>query len=78
MRVKIRFDQGPLGAGTYFDAATQLIEAREPAEVPAAFEALAKAQADGKWLAGYATYELGYALEERLTRYCRQWAVKPV
>jgi para-aminobenzoate synthetase component 1 len=66
MRVKIRFDQGPLGAGTYFDAASQLIEAREPSEVPAAFEALAKAQADGKWLAGYATYELGYALEERL------------
>ncbi len=36
-------------------------------EVPAALAAMDAARADGAWLAGYASYELGYALEPKLT-----------
>ncbi|MFY0596516.1 MAG: aminodeoxychorismate synthase component I [Cognatishimia sp.] len=64
--MQIRFDQGPLGAGTWFDAPEDLIVAKSPEDVPAAFAKLDAARAAGKWLAGYATYELGYALEEKL------------
>jgi para-aminobenzoate synthetase component 1 len=44
-----------------------VIEATEPAEVPTALARLQDAQQQGHWLAGYASYELGYALEPRLT-----------
>lgn len=64
--MQIRFDQGPLGAGTWFGEPSQLIEAWEPDEVSKTFLKLQQARESGKWLAGYATYELGYALEERL------------
>lgn len=64
--MKIRFDQGPLGAGTCFDAASEMIVAEEAEDVPTALDALQCARDAGKWIAGYASYELGYALEERL------------
>jgi len=64
--LQIRFDQGPMGAGTWFDNAHELIVARTPDEVDTAFERMDQARGAGKWLAGYASYELGYALEERL------------
>jgi para-aminobenzoate synthetase component 1 len=43
-----------------------VIQASEPAQVPAALTRLQDAQQQGYWLAGYASYELGYALEPRL------------
>ncbi len=43
-----------------------MILAQEPAEVAGAFAAMDAARAEGLWLAGYASYELGYALEPRL------------
>ena len=64
--MQIRFDQGPLGAGTFFDAPDDLIVAHEVDQVAEAFARMDAARASGKWLAGYATYELGYALEPRL------------
>ena len=64
--MQIRFDQGPLGAGTWFGDPSRVIEAWEPGDVPAAFDAIEAAQGEGLWVAGYGTYELGYALEERL------------
>ncbi|SHG54574.1 aminodeoxychorismate synthase component I [Cognatishimia maritima] len=64
--MQIRFDQGPLGAGTWFDAPETMIVAQTPDQVDVAFAAMDAARADGKWLAGYATYELGYVLEPRL------------
>ena len=64
--MQIRFDQGPLGAGTWFGAPIRVIEAWVPEDVKAAFHDIEAAQADGKWVAGYGTYELGYALEDRL------------
>ena len=68
--MRIRFDQGPKretrGAATLFDRPERVIEAWQPEGVPVAMAALEAARSEGFWLAGYASYELGYALEERL------------
>lgn len=64
--MKIRFDHGPTEAACCFSRPIKQIVAEEPADVPRAFELLNEARANGYWLAGYATYELGYALEPRL------------
>ena len=61
--MKLYFDKGPNGTAAQFDAPDQIIEAWTPDDVPAALSALAAA--DG-WLAGYCSYELGYALEPKL------------
>ncbi|WP_281994968.1 aminodeoxychorismate synthase component I [Ruegeria faecimaris] len=66
MHVRIRFDQGPAGSGTYFERPDRVIRADKAEDVPQALAALDEARADGAWLAGYASYELGYALEPRL------------
>lgn len=65
-RVQIRFDHGPDGTACQFARPERLIVAEHAGDVPDALTALAEAQSDGLWLAGYASYELGYALEERL------------
>ncbi|MFX0540698.1 aminodeoxychorismate synthase component I [Roseovarius sp. S4756] len=66
--MEIRFDHGPSGMdAAIFLAPDRIIEARDPADVPEALAALDAARAGGAWLAGYASYELGYALEPRLT-----------
>ena len=64
--MRIRFDQGPAGPGTRFDRPTQLIRADKAEDVPQALAALDDARAQGAWLAGFASYELGYVLEPRL------------
>lgn len=64
--MRIRFDQGPAGSGTYFEWPDRVIRADKAEDVPQALAALDEARADGAWLAGYASYELGYALESRL------------
>ena len=64
--MRIRFDRGPGGAATWFAAPRRLIRADDPAGVPAALDAMDAARANGQWLAGYASYELGYVLEPRL------------
>ena len=65
-RPYVAFDQGPLGTGTDFREPRQLITAGQPDDLPAAFAALEAARAAGLWVAGYASYELGYALQPRL------------
>ncbi|ANP38239.1 aminodeoxychorismate synthase [Phaeobacter gallaeciensis] len=67
--MRIRFDQGPTGAGTCFDQPLRVIRADEADQVPAALAALDAARRAGHWLAGYATYELGYALEPKLANW---------
>lgn len=62
----ILFDRGPSGGPQIFDRPRALIRAETAGEVAAALEALEAARADGLWTAGYASYELGYALEPRL------------
>ena len=64
--VQIRFDHGPDGQACRFARPWRVIAAQSPAEVPAALEALDAARAQGLWLAGFASYELGYAIEPRL------------
>ena len=64
--MRIRFDQGPRGPGTCFKTPHRVIRADHPHQVPAALEDLDAARAAGGWLAGYASYELGYALEPKL------------
>jgi len=64
--LQIRFDHGPDGAACAFEQAKRLIVAQVPEEVPEALDALDAARAEGHWLAGYASYELGFALEPTL------------
>ncbi len=64
--MQIRFDHGFEGTAWVFAHPRALIEAHTPEEVPEALQALDTARADGHWLAGYASYELGYTLEPRL------------
>ncbi len=62
----IIFDHGPEGGAAGFTDPIRLILATTAEAVPAALAALDAARAAGFWLAGYASYELGYALETRL------------
>jgi len=64
--LQIRLDHGPDGAACLFEGATRQIVAHHADEVPGALAAMDAARADGHWLAGFASYELGYALEPRL------------
>lgn len=66
MSGQVRFDRGPLRDGTLFFDPVAMIRAEDPGDVAAALDAMEDAQARGKWLAGYLSYELGYALSERL------------
>ena len=62
----ILFDQGPARQPVLFTSRQALVTAWEPEEIAPAFAAMAAARAAGCWLAGYASYELGYALEPKL------------
>ncbi len=63
---RVIFGGGPIAGGTEFVAPRYLIRADEPGEVGAAFAQIEAARRDGLWLAGYASYELGYCLDQRL------------
>lgn len=62
----ILLENGPHGRPALFDRPLDMIRADTPAEIGPALAAIDAAQAAGHWLAGYASYELGYALEDRL------------
>jgi para-aminobenzoate synthetase component I len=64
--LRIRFDTGPDGGSAWFDSPHRVIAAQGPADVARAFADMQAARAAGAWLAGYASYELGYVLEPRL------------
>ncbi|SDD07264.1 aminodeoxychorismate synthase component I [Ruegeria marina] len=64
--MQLRFDHGPLGPDTGFASPRGMIRADTADQVADAFEAMDRARAQGAWLAGYISYELGYALEPRL------------
>lgn len=59
----LRFDHGPAGDAARFIDPIRVIQADELCDVPDALALLDEACANGKWLAGYVSYELGYALE---------------
>lgn len=75
---RLIFDRGPQGGAALFEGASQLIEAHDADEVPGAFEALQAAQAGGKWLAGFCSYELGYVLCDRLNARLPQYRDVPL
>ncbi len=62
----IFFEHGPDARAARFERPRRLIRADTPAEVDAALEAMDAARTEGLWLAGFASYELGYALEPKL------------
>lgn len=59
-------EQGPAGQPVLFRSPVRMIRADHADEVDAALAALDQARAEGCWIAGFASYELGYALEPRL------------
>lgn len=66
MTGEIRFDHGPIAGGTLFTAPQTVIRADTAAGVLPALAAIEAARTRGCWLAGYFSYELGYALTPRL------------
>ncbi len=66
MTLRARFDAGPGGGAAFFAGPEAVIRADRPDEVPAALERMEAARADGLWLAGMASYELGYAIVPKL------------
>ena len=59
-------DFGPLPGTTLFDAPRALIVAQTADQVTPALAAADLARAQGHWVAGYLSYEAGYALEPKL------------
>ncbi|PWB93082.1 aminodeoxychorismate synthase component I [Methylosinus sporium] len=59
------FEDGRNGAALLFDEPEKIIRADTAAEVPQAFARMEAATRRGLFLAGYAGYELGYALEAK-------------
>ena len=53
------------GTQRVFTRPSHIISAHSRADLPAAFQAIDAAQAKGQWLAGWLSYELGYALEPK-------------
>jgi para-aminobenzoate synthetase component 1 len=62
----ILLEDGPDGQAQVFANPERLICAWTADEVAQAFADIETARSDGKWLAGFASYELGYALEPKL------------
>jgi len=62
----ILFDQGPCGQPAMFSGPSRIVEANAPEEVAPALTAIEQARSHGRWLAGFASYELGYVLEPGL------------
>ncbi|MGB3314505.1 MAG: aminodeoxychorismate synthase component I [Albidovulum sp.] len=62
----ILVEDGPNSAPALFDRPRRLIRADAVDDVAPALAALDTARAEGLWIAGFASYELGYALEPRL------------
>jgi para-aminobenzoate synthetase/4-amino-4-deoxychorismate lyase len=76
-RPALIFDDGS-GIFTVFGAPGREIRADTPAEIPAALAALEAARASGNYLAGYFSYEAGYALEPRLAPLGRKMRAGPL
>lgn len=65
----VQFDRGPAISGTQFRDPVRVIEAWDADDVPKALRAIEAARDAGFWLAGFAGYELGYALLPKLRPY---------
>lgn len=63
---QILVEDGPGGAPALFAAPVEVLVAETGAEVPELLAALDAARARGLWVAGWLSYEAGYALEPKL------------
>jgi para-aminobenzoate synthetase component 1 len=70
--MKIRFDQAPIPQSNWFCDPQAVIRAQTPDDIEPAFAALAVAREAGLWVAGFCSYELGYALEPKLAPFMPQ------
>ena len=59
-------ENGPEAAPVLFQRPIEVIAAWDAAGLPDALARLVAARAHGRWIAGYAAYEAGYALEPKL------------
>jgi len=66
MKPCLILDVAAQGLATAFARPLGTIRADAPEDVPAALAAIEAARAAGRHVAGYFSYELGYALEPRL------------
>ena len=66
MTQRVHFDNGPQGGGLAFAARSRVIRADMPEEVGPALREMEQAQAEGHWLAGADSYELGYMFSIKL------------
>lgn len=85
--MRIQFDTGPharashsasitqMAHGTVFDAPSSIIRAQCFEDVPQAFQEIAQAKAQGAWVAGYMSYDLGMCLDPALHSLARRNAV---
>lgn len=64
--LSFEFDRGPGGRAARFARPEGVIRADTVDEIGAAFAAIEAAKAEGKWLAGLLSYELGYAFSTKL------------
>ncbi len=64
---QVLLEDGPEGRPALFSAPHAILVAETGAEVPALLAALDVARAEGFWVAGWISYEAGYALEPKLT-----------
>lgn len=63
---QVVFDNGPLSGATAFIDPIDIIRAESPEDVTTAFATIEDAKAKGYWLAGFASYELGYVFSHKL------------
>ena len=64
--LQVVFETGPTGSAALFSQPVNMILARQPSEVDAALDRMDAALDERYWIAGYLTYELGYAIESKL------------
>ncbi|MCV3766105.1 aminodeoxychorismate synthase component I [Rhizobium sp. TRM95796] len=62
----------------FFAEPEQLILAHDAAALDRGFERLETARRNGKWIAGFMSYEAGYLFEKRLARYAGQNRTTPL
>ncbi len=59
-------EDGPGGPPALFEGAREVLVATRADQVPGLLAALDRARADGFWIAGYLSYDAGFAMEPRL------------
>ncbi|WP_458792224.1 aminodeoxychorismate synthase component I [Yoonia sp. MH D7] len=66
MAQRVYFDSGPQGDSLTFAAPREIIRADTPDQIGPALRKMEAAKAAGYWLAGAASYELGYTVSHKL------------